>query len=294
MSEAGDAAAVELLVKAGFSPDYAKRLAQRRPLEVIRRQIDWLSLRNTSRNRLGLLRRAIEQDWAKPEAGGSPTDTTMDLRPARTFAVRYYAAYHGYMGEPATEPFAKDLHVAAVFVERLLALEGDENQVPEWGRGFGQLIRAKLQNDPHAKPYLSCMLGLYGNEFLRQRQREVAARQKLALGKAREAHQAAYVAEYDAYLRQAEIALQKGNPDLYAAFLDHRRQTRHTMNGGLFLATAETIARFESDASRLATFAEFFHKHPQHPVPDFWEWDARHNPRRLGAPNTTTFQETHA
>lgn len=291
---AAAAEAVELLTKAGFDQAAAEKLAQKRPLDVIRRQIEWLPLRNTSRNRLGLLRRAIEQDWAKPEGGDSHPANGADVRLARTFAVQYYAACHGYTGEPATEPFAKDLPVAAAFVERLLALERDENRVPEWGRGFGQLIRAKLQRDPQAKPYLSAMLGLYGNEFMRQCERGISARQKSALGKARDAHQDAFRAEYDAYVRQAEIALQKGSPDLYAAFLEHQRKTRRAMTGGLFLATADTIARFDGEASRLAAFAEFFREHPQHPVLDFWEWDARHNPRRFGAVTTPTFQETPA
>ncbi len=57
----------DLLRKAGFDTRTARYLARKRTAEVIERQIAWLSLRHTDRNRLGLLRRAIEQDWAKPE-----------------------------------------------------------------------------------------------------------------------------------------------------------------------------------------------------------------------------------
>ena len=44
------------------------------------------------------------------------------------------------------------------------------------------------------------------------------------------------------------------------------------MTGGLFHATAETLARFDNDESRLAAFAEFFCHHPQMPVLDLEQW----------------------
>jgi len=277
------AVAVGLLTQAGFSRECARRLADKRPLEVIHRQLQWLPLRHTSRNRLGLLRRAIEQDWAKPEGEASPPSLGADLQQALAFATQYYAAYHSYDGQPATKPFPKDLQVASLFVERLLALEPDRTRVPEWGRAFGKLVRAKLRNDPQAKPFLSAMLGLFGNEFLRQRQNEATTVRKQALGRAREAHQEAFAGAYRQYLQQTEIEFQRTSPALYEAFLEHRRELRHTMSGGLFLASAETLARFDSEECRLVTFAEFFHHHPQRPVSDFWAWDTRHNPFRFGS-----------
>ena len=276
------AAAVALLVKQGFDKPAARHLAQQRSLEVIQRQIEWMPFRTATKNRLGMLRKAIEENWLKPEGAASAVPTAGEAL-ARLFAAHYYGAYHGLSGPAQTEPFPKDLQAAGQFVAGLLELRRDENLVPEWGRQFGQLMRAKHQGDPKAKPNLSYALTLYGGLFLSQRQREAAAHRKKALGTAKERHQAAFYVRYEDYLRQTEIALQKADAALYAAFLEHRGETRQRMNGGLFLASADTLAKFESERSRLLCFAEFLHRHPEHPVLDFWEWDARLNPQRFGS-----------
>lgn len=66
-SKEGDVAA-ELLCDQGFDSVTARRLAERYPIERILRQLDWIDRRGTKRNRLGMLRLAIEQDWSKPSA----------------------------------------------------------------------------------------------------------------------------------------------------------------------------------------------------------------------------------
>jgi len=289
------AAAVLRLVEAGFDEATARQLAQQCSPQVIQRQVDWLPLRNARQNRLGLLRRAIEHDWPKPE-GASQDETAVDQTQARLFASHYYAAYHGFAGPATTEPFPKDLFMAAQFLARLLELRGDESLVPEWGRQFGRLMRNRHQGEAKAKPNLSYALTLFGDQFLHQVQRDAATGRKQALGKARECHQAAFFGRYEDYLRQSEIALQRASPALYAAFLERRQETRHRLLGGLFLASAETLARFDSERSRLLGFAEFFHRHPEHPVLDFWEWDARLNPQGFGGGgmNASRLQEAHA
>ena len=276
------AAAVALLVKQGFDEPAARHLAQQCSLEVIQRQIEWLPFRTATKNRLGLLRKAIEENWLKPEGAARAVPTAGEAL-ARLFAAHYYGAYHGLSGPAQTEPFPKDLQAAGQFVAGLLELRRDENLVPEWGRQFGQLMRAKHQGDPKAKPNLSYALTLYGGLFLSQRQREAAAHRKKALGTAKERHQAAFYVRYEDYLRQTEIALQKADSALYAAYLEHRRETRHRMTGGLLLASADTLAKFDSERSRLLCLAEFLHRHPRYPVLDFWEWDAQLNPQRFGS-----------
>ena len=82
----------ELLVKAGFDEPTARRLASLRSGEVIQRQVEWLALRAATRSRLGLLRRAIEQDWPKPQ-GVAPELTETALARGRLFASHYYAGY---------------------------------------------------------------------------------------------------------------------------------------------------------------------------------------------------------
>ena len=273
-------------MKAGFDLPTARRLARKRTLEIIQRQIEWLPLRNSSRNRLGLLCRAIEQDWPRPESAASADPA---LRQGRTFANRYYAGYHGLKGDAGTEPFPKDIQTAAQFLDRLQRLDPDPQRVPEWGGRFGQFMREKHRGDGRAKPNLSFALVLHGGEFLRLLQREAAARGKAALGRAREAHQAAFQDRWREYVRATELRVQASHPEAYAAFAAERSRLRHSMTRGLFLFSAETLARFDGEASRLAGFAEFFHNHPQCPVLDFWQWDERLNPQRFGttAPGAT-------
>jgi hypothetical protein len=259
------------LRETGFDETVARRLAARCSAEVIARQIDWLPLRNSTQNRLGLLRRAIEQDWPKPE--GAVEDHGQQL--GREFASHYYAAYHGYTGEAKTVPFAKDVQAAARFVERLLAQQDKAARVPEWGRQFGGLLRQKHHSEAKARPNLSLTLVLYGDEFLRLVGNAHTARSINALEKAQAARHTALSAEYLAYLRLAEKDAQRTAPALYGAFAQERQRTRNAMTGGLFQATAETLAKFDSDESRLLTFAEFCHRHPQAPVLDFEQWDRR-------------------
>jgi hypothetical protein len=259
------------LRQTGFDETVAQRLAARCPPEVIARQIDWLRLRNSTQNRLGLLRRAIEQDWPKPESAVEDHDQQL----GREFASHYYAAYHGYTGEAKTVPFAKDVLAAARFVERLLAQQDKAARVPEWGRQFGGFMRQKHHSEAKARPNLSLTLVLYGDEFLRLVGNAHTARSINALEKAQAARHTALSAEYLAYLRLAEKDAQRTTPALYAAFAQERQRTHNAMTGGLFQATAETLAKFDRAESRLLTFAEFFHRHPRAPVLDFEQWDKR-------------------
>jgi hypothetical protein len=69
-----DVAAVEnakgfqLLIDEGFDENTANCLAALRSESEIAVQIAWIDLRNPRENRLGMLRKAIEQQWAEPDA----------------------------------------------------------------------------------------------------------------------------------------------------------------------------------------------------------------------------------
>src|SRR5207249_10536085 len=64
--DASTAAAVETLRSEGFDAATASRLAGKYPIDQILRQLDWIDAREAKRNRLGMLRVAIEEDWTKP------------------------------------------------------------------------------------------------------------------------------------------------------------------------------------------------------------------------------------
>lgn len=241
--------------------------------EVITHQLAWLPLRHSTRNRLGLLRRAIEQDWPKPE--GAAEDQGQLL--GRRFSRHYYAAYHGYTGEAGTEPFPKDLEAAAQIVKRLLAPADDASRVPEWGRQFGSFMRQRQRGEAKARPNLSFAIVLHGDEFLRRVESAHSDRARNAREKSHAVRHAARRTEYLAYLRLAERNAQQATPDLYATFAEQRARTRHAMAGGLFQASAETLAKFDCEDSRLLAFAECFRQHPQTPVLDLDTWDNQPN-----------------
>ena len=274
-----------LLTQIGFDKPTARRLAAQHPLETIQRQIAWLPLRNTTTSRLGLLRRAIEQDWSKPEgAGDDPA-----LRLGQEFASHYYAAYHGFAGEAATVPFPKDVQAAAQFVQRLLAQGGNDLPGPEWGRQFGGFMRQRHQGEAKARPNLSFALVLHGDEFLRQVASDHADRSRNALERSHAARHAARRTEYLAYLQLAEKSAQQTAPGLYAAFTEERARTRRAMTGGLFQASPDTLAKFDHEHSRWLALAEFFHHHPQMAVLDFEQWD--HQQTTAVKPTTTSPEE---
>ncbi len=56
-----------LLSEAGFDHETAVRLAKNVSSEQVSRQIDWLSRRNIQHSRLGMLRKAIEENWPEPD-----------------------------------------------------------------------------------------------------------------------------------------------------------------------------------------------------------------------------------
>jgi hypothetical protein len=172
--------------------------------------------------------------------------------------------------------------LATQFVERLLGQQQDEALIPEWGRRFGRMMREKHQADARSRPNLSTSLVLYGDKFLRLLASEAAARHNEALGKPKAAHQTAFTPAYMAYLRQAETDLQRASPAVYEAFVEEQRKARHALTSSSFPISGAWLERFDSEASRLWAFAEFFARHPQHRVLSFWDWDAQRNPLGFG------------
>jgi hypothetical protein len=64
-------ATFERLRGEGFDAQAAQAISSRYPAERVQRQIRWIDRRNIKSNRLGMLRAAIEQDWAAPGTGGT-------------------------------------------------------------------------------------------------------------------------------------------------------------------------------------------------------------------------------
>jgi hypothetical protein len=77
------AASFEKLKEAGFDHRAARAIAAGHSFVCIDRQIGWIDRRGVRRNRLGMLRRAIEEDWPRPESVTSArTELGQPNRPA--------------------------------------------------------------------------------------------------------------------------------------------------------------------------------------------------------------------
>ncbi|MGE3311200.1 MAG: hypothetical protein AB7O66_14625 [Limisphaerales bacterium] len=274
-------AAYEALKGVGFDAVAARRLAAEYPMEVIQRQIEWIPLRRSNRSRLGLLRCAITEDWPKPETGQGPGGDADRL--ARLFASHYYAAYHGFTGEPATDVFDKDIEIALPFLRRVFALQPDEGKVPEWGRRFGAMMRTRHQGDPKALPNLSNTLRLFGDQLLATLKREGTQTRDAGISGSRVRHQEAFAEAYRGYLRSEEERLRRTLPVEYEGFVAWRAKRRDSMTQGRIVAPASWLARFDSEEARLGALAEFFEGSATFPVLDFWTWDQRLNPQGFQA-----------
>ena len=66
--QAAVANAVSLLTNTGLDRATAIKLAEKRGLTIVENQLAWLESRNPTSNRIGMLRKAIDEDWPKPAA----------------------------------------------------------------------------------------------------------------------------------------------------------------------------------------------------------------------------------
>lgn len=66
-ADAKNSLAENKLIEAGFSSKTARAFVEERGVDVVERQLKWIDVRNP-KNRLGMLRNAIKEDWDEPEA----------------------------------------------------------------------------------------------------------------------------------------------------------------------------------------------------------------------------------
>ena len=234
-------------------------------LEIIERQLAWLEHRGLTRNRLGLLRKAIEQDWSEPAKVGT---SQLFGTPGYVFAQHFYAAFAGNYAEPVNEPSPRDCEAAETFLRRLAAVSPDVSAI-EVGRALGKLAREQRN------PFPSLQLGLrqLGDQlFVRVKtERERAAREALELE--RQADAKTLAASYEAFLRGEEQRLQAGRPDDYARFLAQRVAERETLihSNSVWSRSPRWLELFDAEPRRLCDLQHFFQ------LPNFAQWKTTHN-----------------
>lgn len=275
-----DAAQSEIYVrlrKEGFDGRTAEQLASTYPAKRIEDQLGWLAAREPSRNRLGMLRKSIEEKWPEPNHQNVRTLTTAHSV-GRLFVAHFYAGFHGNRDTPIANASMSEAVAAEEYVQRLLAICPAHENVGEWGRQFGELFREKQR--PYEAGFISFTLALrrFGDEFYLQnrekRDREIEA----ANAKAREVHHELFQTSWLYYLAREEERIRKQRAGDYGAFEEQREAERNRIASNSWqFKREETLAHFDSAAHRLKAFQEFFADE----VLSFWDWDTQLNPRRF-------------
>lgn len=270
-------AAHRRLIGVGFDRATAARLAGSHPAEQIERQIAWMSQRNPTRNPLGLLRKAIEQDWPAPIRPAR--DATPEESRASCFAQHFYAGMADNALTPVVTPSPTDLTAAGRLVEALVSIGSDETRLEAWGRQFGKY--AAQQSGPNPQPMsLALAVRRFGDAFVVWVRRDHERQLHRTVEAKREEHEARFKGDYLRYLLGAEARLQEQAPGRYQAFLDHREERRKRLqrlarNG----AQSALMRGFEVQAARLEDFRAFFSQE----VLDFAAWDAQVNQQGVTA-----------
>jgi hypothetical protein len=233
--------------------------------------------RNPTRNALGMLRRAIEEDW--PEPVNLAVELSAEQSAAVVFARHFYAGLADNALTPVATPSPADLAATDPLVEALLRVWPDTTQVEAWGRAFGKHAAEQQAPNQHALS-LSVAARLFGDAFvvLAQRDRE-RHQQRMAQAK-REGHEARLKDEYRRYLLVCEARLREQDPERYRDFLAYRDERR---NGLLRFsrsgAESALMRGFDTEGARLEDFRMFFS--PE--VLDFTAWDAHRNQQGVSA-----------
>jgi len=265
------ARAMGLLKGEGFDRRTAERLSNRHTLEVIQNQIEWIQERTPTRNKLGMLRKAIEENWPRPE---KLRISEVLKTPGALFTSNYYAGFAGNRGAPIVEPSLREIEAAEQYTKRLLDLHPDPTQASAWGRAFGEMVHAHEGNSRALSLILA--LRVSGDRFYVRLQRERKASIEREQQTRRETHLQRFEPAWLEYLREIERQFKTERSEDMARFQTTRETKRQQLLSGRWqLNVKERLSRLESELGRLRDFQEFFG------LPDFWTWDEKQNPQPL-------------
>lgn len=268
----------ERLLEEGFDRKTATRISSTYPPRQIMEQCDWLERRNPTRNRLGLLRKSIEENWPCPEAEDHE-------RLGGVFASHFYAAWAGNEDTPAAPAIASDVEASERFVQELLKHYPREDKVSRMGRSFGEFVREQENANPGMPRSLKLALTRHGDAFVVDFKQKVRSAARKAGERARKQHYARHRDDYINYLREREHQLRDENPLLYASFEQEEARQRAFLAKSPYCQSPEFIeqmlAGFDSDKEHMKRFCEFYNA-LDGTILDFWEWDREINPTSMG------------
>lgn len=227
--------------------------------------------------------------------------TTEIHRPRKTAAT---PAAPRMASLPLGEP--EDTAPAAALVEQLVANELNRSDAERLAREKPDECRRQLTYLPFVPEFKStrgaylraAIEGGFGppKSFTAQARQEKARQQQgaeVARQEARQSHQRSYLAAYLAWMKERVGELESSAPDLLADFQETEATERARLTR-LFPARSSlletTLQDFDRPQARLERLRKFLAKHqPALQLPDFWAWDAHHNPAsfRLDRPPQT-------
>lgn len=263
----------QLLTEQGFTPRDAHALAYTHPAQTIENQINWLRKRTPTRNPLGMLRRAIEENWNEPDQITYLPNTGHGF----TFAQHFYAGRNGNPDAPVAVPTSNDVQVAEGFVERLLEVWPDEERIPKWGRDFGDFVRRAERLQTTSIVSFVNSVRTHGDAFFA----EVRAAYKQHVMIAEAQHQESFLEHYIAFQKTRLASITEEQPQLYSEFLEVEKKRRDRILQNRILRQEQREAelrRFEREESRVSRYWNFIQDQDPTLAPDFWEWDTQMNP----------------
>jgi len=271
----------QALMEAGFDKKTAKEISEAAPVEVILRQVASLPSRRATKNPLGMLRRAIEEDWALP---GETKTTDVGSSLGQVFAANFYAGYHGNADAPVSDPSSADSTAADKFVSRLLAFWADTSQVDAWGRSFGSLVAYKHGQKRQSFPALRPAIQQHGDDFYSRLRKDRETQQRQARELLRSAHYEKFAPLYLDYLR-AELARNEAeNTRLFQSLITDEAERLKVLSTNRFGLNVKNLSE-QYLAGRLERFQQMLVFEEGHGVLDFWQWDKAHNAEFFGRAN---------
>lgn len=244
---------LSLLKEIGFDVKAARQLAAAAPLDVIRQQVEWLERRTATRNKLGLLRQAVLENWPEPQS--SVRTSEVENSPAALFASGFYAGIGNNNGKSVAEPSANDLAAAKRFFERSGGLVAAD-QAESSGRLFGSLVR-EWRGTATAVNSLVASLRSFGDKFAARLESQSKNARVAQATQQAEKQLARQKQAYQEYLLAFEQVVRRTRTEDMKRF-DAWREKERERFASMKVGSKHMLAYFESDERRLQDLASFF------------------------------------
>lgn len=263
-----------ILMAEGFDEEAARSLASKYQLEAIQAQVNALPLRKVTRNKLGLLRKAIEESWPIPES----IATSDQASKGAEFVGWFYCALAGRAEAPTVLPSRQEGEQAEKFMNAIAHVAGQDLDPAELGRSFGGFVRRNQSQDKTAIRSLSLAVRGFADGFMAKLEEDKRKSRREAIELARKAHQEHFTRAFDQYESSLITEFKVTHPDLVQAFEEKNRMRLTRMKDMSPKFVEQMMARLDDPIEKAKMFADFLRDEKKVEVLDFWKWDEQLNP----------------